>query len=143
MYQLDILLQLIEPDQDMKDLSDVDKVAHDFMEQLGAMTYLQDLTLYMNNVWRCSTSPFLQLELSFENGLEQLSGLSRLETLKISGLFHRVGPEEMAWTAEHWRRLQSLELLILDYGPPGEQGATLSFSEELCILWTLARTSHV
>ncbi|KAG0095041.1 hypothetical protein BGZ93_006418 [Podila epicladia] len=94
---------------------DVAKVAHGFMAQLGTLHLLQELVLRVNNPWRCSVSPFLDLSVGTDNGLGQLSGLSRMEKFTVSGLVHNVGAEEIKWMATHWPRLSAIEIPI--HGP--------------------------
>ncbi|KAG0348706.1 hypothetical protein BG004_004420 [Podila humilis] len=98
------------------------QIGHDFLHQLGTMTKLEVFVFSLDRVsWdKCVKSPLLDLSLGgggggggVENGLEQLSKLSRLEVFKVRDVVHRVGEAEMAWIAKHWRRLRILELPIL------------------------------
>lgn len=97
--KLNTRLLLIDPAEDMKDRSDMNKVARELMAQLGTMTELQKLGLNFCYGVQCSSSPLLQLALGVENGLEQLARLSRLESFTIRGLFHRAGEVEVIWMA--------------------------------------------
>lgn len=113
LQQLNVTMRQNNLAEDMKEVSNVDKVARGFMKQLGTMYKLHELIFRVNDHWRCSGSPFLDLSLGVPNGLEQLSGLSRLEEVTISGLVHRVGANEMEWMAKHWPRLSMIELPVL------------------------------
>lgn len=113
--QLDVFLEQKPPAQDAEDVIDVAKVAHGFMVQLGTLHQLQELVLRVHNRWRCSVSPFLDLSVGVDNGLGQLSNLSRMEKFTVSGLVHHVGAEEMKWMAKHWPRLSAIEIPI--HGP--------------------------
>lgn len=90
------------------------RIAPSFMEQLGNQNDLYDLELSFHPVYRCGTSPFLQLAIGSVNGLGQLSGLSRLEFFSVTGLLHEVGSAEIAWMARHWPRLKKIQLPIFD-----------------------------
>jgi hypothetical protein len=76
------------------------------MEQLGCQTHLVELELRLNDFTMIDNSPFLQLKVGLENGLDQLGRLRRLETLVISELLHEVGPTEIVWMSEHWPKTE-------------------------------------
>lgn len=82
------------------------------MEQLRAMSQLQDLAFRFNTLRVCGISPFPQLAVAVDDGLEQLISLSRLKVLTVSGLMQCIVNKEMKWMAQYWPRLLSIELLI-------------------------------
>ncbi|KAF8986218.1 hypothetical protein BGZ52_009280 [Haplosporangium bisporale] len=90
------------------------KLAPSFMHQLGQQTRLWRLTLMFSAGRYYCTSPFLELSVGCVHGLEQLARLSRLQELTITGLLHNVGPTEIAWMAQHWPRLRSIELPVIN-----------------------------
>lgn len=131
--QLYVTLRRSNPAEDMKEVSNVEKVAHGFMKQLGTMHKLHELVFRVNDRWRCSVSPFLDLSLGVTNGLEQLQGLSQLEEVTISGLVHRVGAKEMEWMAKHWPRLSMIELPVLGYIDEETGRALLVYAENYAV----------
>ncbi|KAG0085635.1 hypothetical protein BGZ92_008849, partial [Podila epicladia] len=100
----------------LRENSSTAKISCDFVKQLGALTQLHDLRLGVFELlgsWECLTWPFFHLAVGVENGLlEQLSGLSQLEDVKFSGIFHRAGVIEMNWMVKHWPRLRKIELPV-------------------------------
>lgn len=92
------------------------KLAPSFMHQLGQQTPLRQLSLMFSTGHHYCTSPFLDLSVGCVHGLEQLERLSRLQDLTITGLLHSVGPAEIAWMAQHWPRLRSIELPVIKPG---------------------------
>lgn len=89
------------------------KLAPSFMHQLGQQTRLLRLRLMFTAGRYYSTSPFLELSVDGVHGLEQLARLSRLRELTITGFLHNVGPTEIAWMAQHWPGLRSIELPVI------------------------------
>ncbi|KAF8988126.1 hypothetical protein BGZ52_000549, partial [Haplosporangium bisporale] len=131
--QLCVTLRQKNPAADMKEMSNVEKVARGFMKQLGTMHRLHELVFRVNDRWRCSASPFLDLSLGVTNGLEQLQGLSRLKEVTISGLVHHVGAKEMEWIAKHWPRLLMIELPVLGYIDEETGRAWLVYAEKYAV----------
>ena len=72
-----------------------------------------DLELRLNDFTMIDDSPFLQMKVGPENGLDQLGRLRRLESLVSSELLHDVGAAEIAWMSEHWPRLRTIELPVI------------------------------
>lgn len=103
LQSLDVRFDLTDP-TDSRKLVDANETARCFMGQLGAMAQLQDLKLRVTGMYRhpVPKSPFLQLTLNDENGLEQLARLSRLEVLSVSGTPYAFGDVEREWIAKHW-----------------------------------------
>ncbi|KAG0338560.1 hypothetical protein BG000_003763 [Podila horticola] len=95
-------------------LESASKIAPSFMEQLGQQTEIRSLELSFNAVYRCGSSPFLQLTIGPPNGLHQLSGLHRLEYFSVTGLIHDIGSKEIEWMSRHWPRLKKIQFPILD-----------------------------
>lgn len=90
------------------------KLSPSFMHQLGQQTRLWRLTLMFSAGRYYCTSPFLEMSVGCVHGLEQLARLSRLRELTVTGLLHNVGPAEIAWMAQHWPRLRSIELPVIN-----------------------------
>lgn len=89
------------------------RVAPLFMKQLGSMSALENLEVGLHDEGYVRDSPFLQVTLDPGSGLPQLSGLKRLEHLKIAGVLHRVRQQEIEWMVRTWPRLATLELPML------------------------------
>ncbi|KAF9930330.1 hypothetical protein FBU30_000603 [Linnemannia zychae] len=49
------------------------------------------------------------LEMSLESGLDLLSSLQNLRSLRVVGMEHRIGIEELKWMLVHFLRLESLK----------------------------------
>ncbi|KAG0332893.1 reductase [Podila humilis] len=91
-----------------------------FMAELGRQSAMKILKLSFNAAYRCGSSPFLQLTIGPDNGLDQLAGLRYLESFSVTGIVHQVGEIEIAWMAQHWPHLRKIELPIFDQNNPFE-----------------------
>lgn len=65
------------------------------------MDQLQELVLRLNDRLQCSVSPFLDLVIGIDNGLEQLSRLSRLRSFKVTGLVHSMDVQALSPTVSY------------------------------------------
>lgn len=88
-------------------------VAPSFMEQLGSLEMLQELSIQFGDQYKPGDWPFLELTVDGHSGLPRLAGLKQLRTVAFAGLKHRVGEDEIRWMARHWKQLESLELPLL------------------------------
>ncbi|KAF9322352.1 hypothetical protein BG003_000023 [Podila horticola] len=112
-----------------------DRIALEFMDQLGRQTDLRELQMQFNSSANPGPSPFLDLAVGPKNGLGKLAKLARIESLVITGLTHRVGPVEMEWMAKHWPRLQTIELPLFDPDDPTKHANRKTY-ERAMLDWT-------
>lgn len=97
-----------------RSLACAERIASQFMAQVGEQTQLRELALLFCRSRKCGTSPFLRLDLHPTQGLGQLSRLRQLESFRVSGLMHEVGKDEIRWMKQCWPRLRSIELPVFD-----------------------------
>ncbi|KAG0354289.1 hypothetical protein BG005_006590 [Podila minutissima] len=89
------------------------RVASSFMQGLGSLTNLEELSLGFHEAHWLGHSPFLQLSLDPVCGLPQFSAMKELRTFAISGRLHTIGQPEIEWMRTHWTKLASLEVPML------------------------------
>ncbi|KAG0040969.1 hypothetical protein BGZ82_003579 [Podila clonocystis] len=112
---------------DPKAVESAVRIAPSFMFQLGQLRHLSDLYLLFGISDTYGTSPFLEVSLDGANGLQQLAELAQLERVVVCGLLHNVGATEIAWMTEHWPRLKSIQLPVVEAGKivPSREGYKL------------------
>ncbi|KAI9235159.1 MAG: hypothetical protein BYD32DRAFT_463685 [Podila humilis] len=88
-------------------------VAPSFMERLGSLQMIQELSIQFGDQYKPGDWPFLELTVDGRLRLPRLVGMKQLRTVAFAGLEHRVGEDEIRRMARHWKQLESLELPLL------------------------------
>lgn len=114
-------------------MADSHAIQRRILAQIGMLTGLQELHLGINEFSEDETDRFgydsvtnmtlfvddqfqlTCLELSLASGLDQLSGLKRLEVLDVTRMAHRIGVAELEWMQENWPCLERVEGLFNEW----------------------------
>lgn len=83
---------------------------HRLFHQLGRLSQLQHLSLGHCILWMYENGySHHGLDFTLDAGLENLSGLKKLEELNLEGIYQRMGERDVEWMLENWPRLRVVE----------------------------------
>ncbi|KAF9387483.1 hypothetical protein CPB97_002516 [Podila verticillata] len=101
--------------------------------QLGAQTDLEYLILgHSQNTFWVRLFRHDCLELTLDNRLDELEGLTKLRELNVGSMAHGIGVPELNWMVQHWPRLERILGLFDGSVKPGVEEWVSAHPQLLC-----------
>ncbi|KAF9215062.1 hypothetical protein BGZ59_002381 [Podila verticillata] len=124
-------------DEDMDLFEESWALQRDVFHQLGRLTKLRELRLGQRcEVWEDGECLYLDifqlscLDMTLENGLEELIGLKELRLLDVYNMDHGITETERDWMRTHWPKFEELREQGFYNDPPRDVDEEFSMEQE-------------